>query len=362
MINAIIIGNSSPKIDNISAAQLFPFFDNRAQLKERIGLNFQHIQAVTLAEIEAAAQNLQAPLAFIRPSWREEADDVIDTFQRIHAANPSLKIIFIDPWDQETSRFFGVLPYVNVFVKYQGLKDNQEYKKNLLGGTITTDFLAREWGYDLEDWHVGSEVPAGYERRIISGWGVGSDRRFKQAMLNPLFRLARRRRKTIDVFCRVTVGSVKKLEWYGRYRMAAIEQLKKLEGDYTLAVSGEHEENRTTSSRQYFHEIKRSRIAFSPFGWGPTTWRDYEAICYNCLLVKPAMDRIDAKPNIYFPGETYVPVRWDLSDIEEKCRYYLTHWDEAETIINNAQQALSNYFKKREFVETIRQIIADAGL
>jgi hypothetical protein len=357
-MKALVVGNANPRIDNISAAQLYPFFDHRNLLKHELNLEFKHVQAVTVSEITQACKTAQVDILFIRPCWRENPENVTATIQQIRATHANQKIIFIDPWDQENSRFFSVLPYVDWFLKYQRLKHLDDYQRNYIGGTIITDYLAQDWGIELNGWHVGSPVPQGFEHRIITGWSVGIDKRFKKA----LFRFSPWEKihpivKDIDVFCRVSLGSVHNREWYGKYREMAIAALIPLESDYRLAVSGEFDEYKTIPSRQYFQEIKRSRIVFSPFGWGPITWRDYEAVCYNCLLVKPSMDQIDAKPDIYIPWETYIPVRWDLKDVEEKCRYHLQHWDEAQQIIKNARHAYESYYQNREFVKTIGKII-----
>jgi hypothetical protein len=155
----------------------------------------------------------------------------------------------------------------------------------------------------------------------------------------------------------MSCGSQKNLEWYGKHRMEAVEALQPLAGDYPLAVSGKFNETKAISSRQYLSEIKRSRIVVAPFGWGETTWRDYEAVCFGGLLIKPNLDHIDTKPNIYIPGETYVPVKWDYSDLEEKCRYYLEHPEAAQQIVQNARQVYKAYFKQGEFVRTIKRIL-----
>lgn len=90
---------------------------------------------------------------------------------------------------------------------------------------------------------------------------------------------------------------------------------------------------------------------------GEVTWRDYEAACYGCLLVKPSIDHVHTQPNIFYPGETYVPVRWDFQDLAETCRYYLEHPEEANRIIQNARRAYLNYFEERKFLTQLEQDI-----
>ena len=71
------------------------------------------------------------------------------------------------------------------------------------------------------------------------------------------------------------------------------------------------------SRRQYYREMKQSRVVVSPFGWGEINTRDFEAFIYGNLLVKPSMDHLETFPNFFQPNQTYLPYRWDLSDMEE---------------------------------------------
>lgn len=362
-MKALLIGNANRKTDDISAAQLYPFFDNRNRLRRELGLELRHRQANTFAEIAEVCKGAKADVLFIRPSWQQDPDEAVATMEKIRREHPTQQIIFIDPWDQTSSRFFGVLPYVDWFLKYQRLKDVSLYRQNFIGGTLLTDYLVRERGYDLKGWHVGSEVPEGLEHRIGTAWNVSVTERFKSELLNQsLFdRLKPKFQKPIkdiDLFCRASCGSIKKLEWYGRYRQECIDILDRLKADYKLAVFAEYDETGRAPSQQYFSEIRRSRAVFAPFGWGETTWRDYEAICYGDLLIKPQMDHVDTKPFIYYANETYVPIKWDLSDLEEKCRYYLDHPEEANRIIQNARQVFKSYFTEGEFIKTIRSYVS----
>ncbi|WAL61305.1 hypothetical protein [Thermocoleostomius sinensis] len=284
-MKAVLIGKASFKDpDIIPASQLYPFFSHRAVLRRELGLEVQHIHAHTFAEIEQVTDGLSADVFFIRPAWQESPSEAERVMAKLRRHNPTAKIIFIDPFDQTSSRFFNVLPYVDRLLKYQRLKDVSTYTKALVGGTFLTDRLTQELGYDLNHWHVGSDVPSGYESRIDTGWYLSLIPRFKRELFHrPLPWERRSRQKDIDIFCHVSYGPRNNLEWYGQHRMAAIELLKPLASTYRLAVSGEYTGERAVSTRQYFNEIKRSRIAFSPFGWGEITLRDYEAVCYDCL-------------------------------------------------------------------------------
>jgi hypothetical protein len=294
-MKAILVGNYSQEIDNVSYSQLFPFFQNREKLRKRFDLEFHHLQADKIPEIAEALQNSPevdaSDILFIRPSWRHETEEAVVFFSDIRKSYPDKKIILIDPWDQVTGRYLAVAGLVDYMFKYQGLKDPQDYLKTYAGGTVVTDYLHREFGYDVSDWDVGSQPPADCLDRILPGWNFAAAPRFQNVLMQgPVAKLFRTRRRSIDVFCRLGYGGAD--EWYGKYRKMAVEKIHGLGSEYTLAVSGDKRDQKVISTRQYFEEIKRARIAVSPFGWGEVTYRDYEAIAYGCLLVKPNIDQV----------------------------------------------------------------------
>ena len=90
--------------------------------------------------------------------------------------------------------------------------------------------------------------------------------------------------------------------------------------------------------KQYDEEMRRAAMTLSPFGWGEVCFRDFEAIFAGTLILKPDMRHIDTWPDIYRPGETYVPLSWDGEDLFEKVEYYLSHPRERAEITRNAQQ------------------------
>ncbi|MFW5695800.1 MAG: glycosyltransferase, partial [Alkalispirochaeta sp.] len=100
-------------------------------------------------------------------------------------------------------------------------------------------------------------------------------------------------------------------------------------------------------ARRYLADMKRSRITFSPFGWGEVCFRDFEAVRAGSLLIKPDMSHLRTWPDIFVPGETYVPVRWDGGDLEEQIAYYLDHAEERIRIVTAAH---------RRFREQLQQV------
>ena len=64
-------------------------------------------------------------------------------------------------------------------------------------------------------------------------------------------------------------------------------------------------------------------ILAAPFGWGEIGVRDYEAFIYGGLLLKPSVDHMETWPDLFLSNSTYIPFKWDFSDIEEKINLVL---------------------------------------
>lgn len=354
-MNILLIGGTK---DSIVAAQREPFADERHLLQRQFGITIKSVRAETLADIQFGCQNDNSDVVFLFPSWRETASNMERVVREIREDKPNRKLIFVDPFAQTSSNFFNVLPYVDRFLKRQRSRDLNEYQQSFIGGSRLLNSIA-ESGIELNGWSVSSEVPQAYEHRIATGWNLGTARRFRRQLL-PRFGFRRTYAKNIDIFCRMSLGTQQQKEWYCEYRIAAVAALKPLEKDYKLAASARFAEEGFIPRRQYERELKGSRIVFSPFGWGETCWRDFEAICYGSLLVKPSMEYIDTEPNIFIPGETYVPVRWDFADLEEKCRYYLENPEKADRITQNARQVYTDYFRQGKFAQSIANLVLDS--
>ena len=354
-MKALLLGLTT---DPIAAAQHEPFVDERRLLRRQLDLTVQHVPAKNMIEMGEACLKYDSDVVFFFPSWRENAGVVTRTFQALRQEFPHRQLIFVDPFAQASSNYFSVLPYVDRFLKRQRLQNVADYQKSFVGGCEFVEFIARQWGAHLRGWFVGSAVPSGCEHRIASGWNLGTARRFRKALRQPRFFPNRPARKNIDLFCRLALGPERQQEWYCQYRIAAVAALEPLASDYQLAASARFVEEGLIPQSQYLRELKHSRIVFSPFGWGETCWRDFDAICNDCLLVKPSMAHLDTQPNIFIENETYVPVRWDFADLEEKCRYYLERPDQMARIVANARRVYSDYLEKGGFVNAIAQCIS----
>jgi hypothetical protein len=112
----------------------------------------------------------------------------------------------------------------------------------------------------------------------------------------------------------------------------------------------------------YYQEMLRSRICVSPFGYGEICWRDFEAILCGCVLVKPDMSHVETEPNVFVSDVTYVPVRWDFSDLGAKLQELLAQPERCERLRANALEVLRRSLERDAIVRSFRRILSDLDL
>jgi hypothetical protein len=344
----LLIGRGN---DGVEGAQLEPFTMYREELAGH-GIEFRRIDLPTLFTVERAVRAAGEDAALIMIGWNEPKQDVVATFERLYRRAQRPRLIFLDYYAQTSSPFFEVLPYVDRYAKRQVLKDRSIYQRDdLRGGYIFTDYFSRAQSFDLGDWHFGSKLPQAYADRLVHAWNLGVLARYRTMI--SWGKLLRWNARPIDVHCRLEIGkhSQHEKQWYQLYRTQSRQAAEKLAPRYRLTPPGHVRRVR------YFLELASSKIVFSPFGWGEVCIRDFETVAAGALLVKPSMDHVVTSPDIYRPFETYVPCQWDLSDLAEKCTYYLEHPAEARRIRDQAREALREYYEKGGFVRDLLRVV-----
>ena len=257
-------------------------------------------------------------------------------------------LVYCDGNDEMTIQWPGLLTFCDLYWKKHAFRDRSRYLRTYRGGPNLTDHaLGDEAG--IPDWHSAADETQLH--KVFCGSSIGLDR--KIAALSPLLAdnagLPLPAARKYDVVVRADVPD----NWMGRLRRPVVEALGSLsEGLAILLPKGR------VSQDQYAREMMESRICISPFGYGELCWRDFEAVAYGCLLFKPAMDHVESRPDIFRPFETYVPLAWDYSDLDEKLRYYLSHAEEAARIAAQARKVLGESLQPEWYVNVVREMLA----
>ncbi len=246
-----------------------------------------------------------------------------------------------------------VLPYVDLFYSKALFRDRTLYGKELYGKEIYSDYYHDRYGivdpdarsYAVEtrpdqlaklrlSWNIGvGDYPRDQNRQRA---GVLAARTFGLQTAALFYRRAPDLKKTAaknkgiyPAHCRIGLISRPSISYQRSLVLAAVS------GDPAFLVG-------PVSQRQFNREIGQSRITVSPFGWGELCLRDFEAVMNGSLLMKPDMAHLETWPDVFIPGETYVPFDWDATNLRDKAHECLDSPGKIARITQNATEAYSD--------------------
>ncbi len=354
--NALILSRGT-RTASPTGHQVQGFLMFEDELRERLGLVTTFRDVETIDDIRAGLESACASssgvdVVLVMPHWSDDAGDLRNLFAELHAREDRPKLVMLDYYAPTSSPHFAVLPYVDLYIKRQTLKDQAQYQRDYAGGFVYSDFVAGRFGFDLEDWHFGSKPDAAHLDKLVSGWNLGVC--FRNRMLLRLTDRARVPWRLRPIHVNRRVGAINRAgrqEWYQFSRGKLLDEVEPMESAFRMTGTGR------TSAKRYFMELGLSKVTLSPFGWGEVCFRDYEAICCGSLLVKPDMGHLETSPDIYIPGETYVPIPWDFDGAREVVERYLRDPHAAKRIIRNGRAVMREYFSTGGFVRDIEKTL-----
>jgi hypothetical protein len=132
-------------------------------------------------------------------------------------------------------------------------------------------------------------------------------------------------------------------------REEVLRELGRLESVRCVTGSG-------VGRARFLSELARSRICLSPFGYGEVAWRDYEAVLSGSLLVKQDMSHVITEPDIFVSDRTYVPIRWDVSDMSDRIAEYLKDDVSRSDLACNAFDVLYRWASGLKFVDQVARL------
>ncbi|HYF14003.1 MAG TPA: glycosyltransferase [Phycisphaerales bacterium] len=333
----------------VLAKQVEGFIRHAAALERELGLSVRVDYAAAVARVPHRVTAHRPELCIIAPHWTDSEASLIGVCEFIRRQRVRPMLVVLDTSDPTSSPHFGVLPYVDLFLKTKMLRDREQYRERYAGGHVLSDHAARVLGFDLGEWSFGTPMPMEHAAKVRPCWNFGISADFERIRRNAKRFSVAWERRYFDVNRRLGLSSTESTRdsWYKAYRVAAQRALEPLAARHR--VTGV----RRIPRKLYLFELMNSKIVFSPFGWGEVCFRDYEAAAVGALLFKPSTAHVATSPNIFIDHETYVPVKWDFSDLEEKVAYYLKHPNEAERIAANAVRVLDEYYHDGGFVRDV---------
>jgi hypothetical protein len=324
--------------NEIANAQIFPFFQYRHELASLHGIEIRELPLRRFLDAGNPYPDTVDAVCF--QTWFDlAAGELQELVERIKSTWPSARLAYFDWFAPTDLRYAEVLaPHIAAYMKKQVLKDFTRYNTATLGDTNLTDYYAKRFHIDLPETRF--IVPADFERKLVLGSGFElSPNIIRQLQNRPRFS-----GRIIDIHARV---AAKGADWYTMMRAEVEAAVDNLGNRFCIAHRGR------ISYGQYIKELRNSKLCISPFGYGEICWRDFEAMATGALLLKPDVSHLRLANDFFVPYETYVPLSWELDDIEEKMQYYLHHSGERDAIAARAFERLSRHVGQKKFIESI---------
>lgn len=190
-------------------------------------------------------------------------------------------------------------------MKKQVLVDARQYGVAPGGGGLPGRMLRELYGLRAVADSVGGDAwNVNLAAKIECGWNVGASgfiggllRHGGRSLLSFGRSLKPWKDRPTDIHCRVSISEHD--DWYSRQRGEALQKIEQVTAGRRV-VTGAYGRGgvRPVPAKQYYREIRDSKICVSPFGYGEICYRDFEAAALGCLLIKPAMDHLRTEPDI----------------------------------------------------------------
>ena len=327
--------------NRITFAQIFPFLQHAADLRDRHGVELRVYSIDHLCE----AQQLEpADVVLVAPWFTIDRDRLARGLDRLAACTPEGGISFIDSYAHNDLRLASLLDgRIRYYFKKSLFKDRRRFLQRHQG-TELQDYYGRLYGisHPLSDWHV----PEAFLTTLRLSPGFFHSNHLFPRFRSPSPPLARPRH--FDLHIRLETHGT---PWYSAMREDALRR--------ALALGLRTTGHDWVDSRLYTSEMETSRLCFSPFGYGELCWRDSEAIAAGAVLIKPDMSHLDTLPDRFEPGVTYMPVKWDFSDLEEVTTRLLADPDLCESIARTAYDRIASYIRDKRFLEASDCLFVD---
>ena len=267
------------------------------------------------------------------------------------------KVFYYELGDSTYSWALDVLPYVDKLLKPFIFKDKNNYCVPLNGFNIITDYYYKNGMIESEEFSSPKFLQE-KDKNLLDKIQLGFNSAFADHSLNSnlwkydyFSRLSRRFFKIYSKMLKNTKSSEyidpessRKQDLSCRilsdgYRSKGISFHRK----ETAKILSKYISTNKLSRKDYFYEMRNSKVIVSPFGWGEINVpRDYEVALSGSVLLKPDISHVDTWPNI-FNKDTVVQYKWDLSNLLELVDKILDNYDDYLPFAIRLQDQFKHY-------------------
>jgi hypothetical protein len=338
--NKVLIISESGEI---SYSQIYPFLKYEKEFRKLYDAEFRII-ASKLAK-EKIPEYYKAANIFIVQTWLTDGPEAFDKiFENIKSLENSARVVYFDSFANSDIRLAENMDDIDLYYKKSLFRNREDFFGHNFFDTNLSVFYSEL--YKKKKVQNYWNVP----RKIENKLRISPNFFTEPALLKKFSKHScpfNFEDRSIDIHARL--GGQHKPGWYGAMRKDAlcrIENLKELK----VANKG------SVKKDQYFQELLNSKICFSPFGYGEICWRDFEAFSTGATLIKPDMSHLQTEPDIYLDGETYISIKWDFSDLEDKIAELMKDHDLRKKISITAWEKINKYIKDKRVIYAYRDI------
>ena len=320
-------------------AQVYPFARHAAALRDRYGAAIRFVPVDRMLE-GAPPPCGDGDIALVQPWFTVEPARLGRALAGLAARRPDATVGFLDSYAHNDLRLGAAVdPHVSHYFKKSIYRDPALYFRAFRGDTNLTEFYGGLYGIDADPVDWGTPTTLIPKLRLSPNFFAAP--RF----MDQLGRgdMPTRPGRRLDLLTRLGGAGP---SWYGRMRETAQARVDAIEGIATSPPG-------KLSPADYMAEMRTARLCFSPFGYGELCWRDVEAIVSGAVLIKPDMDHLRTLPDLYEAGVTYLPVRWDFSDLEAVVRGALADEAGSAAIARTAWDRMAGYVRDARFVDDV---------
>ncbi len=321
----------------IGRAQLQLYIDQAEDIQSRYNMTPVFIYEKDVSSLPALLLN-RVKWIGVQTHFDVSKDEYEALLEPVLSAAPSAPVIHMD-WSAPTDlrQASAVMHIATRYMKKHVLKDRSAYEAQAFGDTNLMDHYVRRFNL----------IPSLTET-------VLPDQFWSKFILAPTFYTERPLRRLFEATVTAPNSDDREIDIHSRLATEGTAWYQTMREEALKAVSNLSEISALTDFPvplpQFMHELQRSKMGFSPFGYGEICWRDFETLAAGSLLIKPDCDHIELAPNMLRANETYVPLKWDFSDLAEKVNYYKLHEKERRAIVDTGFHMIKSYFAEKQFM------------
>ena len=279
-----------------------------------------------------------------------------------------ISIIWFDTSDTTGISFPNFLDNVNVYLKQQILKKTTD-TDNLYYDYFYRKYFHNYWKTERDKLQVDCKQIKKAYSKVTLGWNMAfSDWKIhgKNRIVRSFNIIVPSVKNNIKFYRKPLIERQKRTWFLGENKDHIIndyhrELLTKVIRQYNKKQKFTNYEYKSISYKKYNELLKETAVVPSPFGLGEICYRDFEILFSGCVMIKPNMNHLKTWPNIYRPMETYIPCKWDFSDLEEKINWVFKNISKAQEIASSGQKLVADVLQKENnFTHRFKNIIESA--